>query len=188
MKFKKLAIEDVVLIETDIYSDERGYFSEVYRQDKLEDFVGRKLKFCQDNESRSYKNVFRGMHYQLPPFAQSKLINVKEGEILDIILDIRKDSPTFLKSISIKLSVDNRKRLFIPKGFAHGFLVLSDFATISYKVDSYYSKKCERIININDPIFKKHINLLNLNISEKDLQAPFIKDAMLFDYDKNYYE
>ena len=92
------------------------------------------------------------------------------------------------ENLILKLSADNRKRLFIPKGFAHGFLVLTDFATISYKVDSYYSKKCERIININDPIFKKHINLLNLNISEKDLQAPFIKDAMLFDYNKNYYE
>ena len=188
MKFKKLRIKDVVLIETDVYSDERGYFSEVYRQDKLEEFIGHKLNFCQDNESRSYKNVFRGMHYQLPPYSQSKLICVKEGEILDIILDIRKDSPTFSKCISVNISAENRKRLFIPRGFAHGFLVLSDYATISYKVDNYYSKECERIININDPIFKQHINLLKLNVSEKDLLAPAIKESVLFDFNKNYYE
>lgn len=188
MNFKKLSIEDIILIEPKVYQDERGYFCEVYRQDKLEDFIGQKLKFCQSNESRSYKNVFRGMHYQLPPYAQSKLISVKEGEILDIILDIREGSPTFLKSISIKLSAKNRKRLYIPRGFAHGFLVLSDYATITYKVDSYYSKEYERIININDPVFKGHINLLNLNISEKDLLAPYIKESELFNFNKNHYE
>ncbi len=188
MNFKKLSIEDIILIDPKLYQDERGYFCEVYRQDKLEDFIGQKLHFCQGNESRSYKNVFRGMHYQLPPYAQSKLISVKEGEILDIILDIREGSPTFLKSISVKLSAKNNKRLFIPRGFAHGFLVLSDFATISYKVDSYYSKEFERIINVNDPILKQEMNLSNLNISKKDLQAPLIKDSVLFNYSINYYE
>ena len=188
MKFKRLKINDLVLIEPKNFFDDRGHFFESYRQDKLEEFLKFKLNFCQDNESTSKKNVLRGLHYQLPPHAQSKLVSVKEGEILDIILDLRKGSSTFLKSISVKLSKKNKKSLFIPRGFAHGFLVISDFATISYKTDNYYSKKHERIINIKDPSLKHYIDYIKLNISKKDLQAPLIKDSIFFDYYKNYYE
>ena len=135
MKISRLKIKEIVIIEPNPISDSRGHFSEIFRKDILENFLGHKINFCQENESTSINNVFRGLHYQLPPFAQSKLVRVTKGKILDIILDIRKDSPTFGENIQIELSCENKKQIFIPRGFAHGFFILSDQATISYKVD-----------------------------------------------------
>jgi dTDP-4-dehydrorhamnose 3,5-epimerase len=139
MNFIRTDIEDVIICEPRVHGDDRGYFVETFRQDKLEEFIGYKIPFCQDNESKSSKGVLRGLHYQLPPFAQTKLVRVLEGEVLDVAVDIRKGSPTFGKHVAVRLSADNKKQLLVPRGFAHGFVVLSETATFAYKVDNYYS-------------------------------------------------
>ena len=162
MKISRSRIKDVLVIQPEPISDVRGSFSEIFRKDILEKFLGFKINFCQDNESTSLCNVFRGLHYQLPPYAQSKLIRVTEGRILDIVIDIRKGSPTFGNNVQFELSKKNKKQVFIPRGFAHGFHILSNEATIVYKVDNYNSKTYDRVVNINDAG-------LNLNI---DLRFP----------------
>lgn len=178
MKFIKTKIPDVIICEPNVYKDSRGYFSETFRQDKLEEFIGYKINFCQDNESRSKKGVLRGLHYQIEPYAQTKLVRVIQGRVLDIAVDIRKDSPTYGEHISIELSADNKKQLLIPKGFAHGFIVLEDDTIFSYKVDSYYSPEHERGILYDD----KEINIdwvmpkSDLIISSKDAQLPYFKE------------
>ena len=154
---------------------------ETFRQDLFDKNIG-KINFIQDNESKSKRGVLRGLHYQLPPFAQSKLVRVIKGKVLDIAVDIRKESSTFGKYVSVELSEDNRRQLFIPKGFAHGFLVLSNEVVFAYKVDNYYSSEYERGIRFNDPDigiewnFKKEYIL----VSKKDNLAPYLKDAELF--------
>ena len=155
MKFTPQSIPEVLLIEPTIHSDERGYFLEAFRQDLLEKAVGHKINFIQDNESESFKGTLRGLHFQSPPFTQSKLVRVIKGKILDVAVDIRKNSPNFGKHIAIQLSQENKKQIFMPKGFAHGFIVLSDGAIISYKVDSYYSAEHNEGIAYND----KDINI-----------------------------
>jgi len=155
MKFTPQSIPEVLLIEPTIHSDERGYFLEAFRQDLLEKAVGHKINFIQDNESESFKGTLRGLHFQSPPFTQSKLVRVIKGKILDVAVDIRKNSPNFGKHIAIELSQENKKQIFMPKGFAHGFIVLSDGAIISYKVDSYYSAEHNEGIAYND----KDINI-----------------------------
>ncbi|MFD2917462.1 dTDP-4-dehydrorhamnose 3,5-epimerase [Psychroserpens luteus] len=144
MKFLRTEIPDVIICKPDVYGDDRGFFMETFREDKLTDFLGYKIDFCQDNESKSTFGVLRGLHYQLPPFAQTKLVRVIEGSVLDVAVDIRKDSPTFGKHVSVELTGENKKQLLIPKGFAHGFLVLSDTAQFAYKVDNYYSPEHDR--------------------------------------------
>ncbi|MDA7914562.1 dTDP-4-dehydrorhamnose 3,5-epimerase, partial [Akkermansiaceae bacterium] len=121
MNFKQTKIPDVVICETKIFGDSRGYFFESFREDTLEKFIGYKVNFCQDNESKSDYGVLRGLHYQLPPSAQTKLVRVIEGRVLDVVVDIRKGSKTFGEHVAVELSGDNKKQLFIPKGFAHGF-------------------------------------------------------------------
>ena len=169
MKFSRAEISDVIIIEPKVFSDERGYFFESFKQNELNEFLGYDVNFCQDNESKSSYGVLRGLHYQEYPFAQAKLIRVIQGSVLDVAVDIRQDSSTFGKYFSTELSEENKKQLFIPKGFAHGFVVLSENAIFSYKVDNYYNGEFERGIAYNDPNIGINWKLKsNLIISERD--------------------
>jgi len=189
MKFIKTEIPEVIIIEPKVFSDERGYFFESFRQDKLEEFLGYKINFCQDNESKSKQGVLRGLHYQLPPFAQTKLVRVIKGNVLDIAVDIRKGSPTFGKYVAVELTEDNKKQIFIPRGFAHGFLVTSKEAVFTYKVDNYYASEYDRSIRFDDPDISIDWKFpkKNILISDKDKNAPYLKEAKMFEYAKDYY-
>lgn len=190
MQFIAQSIPDVLLIEPDVHGDERGYFIETFRQDKFEQAAGYSVKFIQDNESKSAKGVLRGLHYQLAPFAQSKLVRVIEGKVLDIAVDIRHGSPTFGQHVSVELSDANKHQLFIPRGFAHGFVVLSDTAIFSYKVDNYYSPKNDRGIAFDDNTLAIDWQLPKelLQLSDKDTrQAEFSERLSAFDYQIDYY-
>ena len=165
MHFITQSIPEVLVLEPQVHFDERGYFMESFRQDLLEKKLGYQVNFIQDNESKSnQRGVLRGLHYQIAPFSQSKLVRVVRGRVLDVALDIRKDSNTFGKHVSVELSEKNKRQVFIPKGFAHGFVVLSEEAIFSYKVDQYYSKKHEKGVAFND----KDINI-DWQLSEEDL-------------------
>ena len=170
MKFSRAEISDIIIIEPDVYSDERGYFFESFKQNDLNHFLGYDVKFCQDNESKSTYGVLRGLHYQEPPFAQAKLVRVIQGSVLDIAIDVRQDSITFGKHIEIELNEENKKQLFIPKGFAHGFVTLSETAIFSYKVDNYYKKEFEKGLAFNDSALgiNWRLNQSQLKISIKD--------------------
>ena len=151
MKFITQTIPDVLLIEPVIHSDERGYFVETFKQKLLDEALGYKVNFIQDNESKSTsKGVLRGLHYQSPPYTQRKLVRVIKGEVLDVAVDIRRNSSSFGKHVSVELSEKNKKQLFVPRGFAHGFIVLSEGAIFAYKVDAYYSAEHEEGIAYND--------------------------------------
>jgi len=191
MNFIRTDIFDVVICEPTIHGDERGYFVETFRADKLEAFLGYKINFCQDNESKSSYGVLRGLHYQLPPHAQTKLVRVIQGKVLDVAVDIRKGSPTFGKYVAVELSGENKRQLLVPRGFAHGFVVLEDDTVFAYKVDSYYSPECDRGIAFND----LDINIdwqvphEKLNLSAKDKVQPKLSQTNdLFEYGVNYYE
>lgn len=188
MKFTRTSIPDVILCEPLVRGDDRGYFMETFRQDELETFLGNKLYFCQDNESKSSFGVLRGLHYQLAPYAQSKLVRVSKGEVLDVAVDIRRGSPTFGQHVTSILSEENKKQLFVPKGFAHGFAVLSDTAVLSYKVDNYYSPECDRGISYDDPNLGIDWQLPKdlLQLSEKDTKQPLLEEADCFEFDMNY--
>ena len=190
MKFKRLAIPDVILCEPQVFGNDRGYFSETFRQDKLDEFLGYEINFCQDNESKSSLGVLRGLHYQLPPFAQTKIVRVIKGAVLDIAVDIRKGSPTFGKHVAVKLTAENKHQLFVPRGFAHGFLVLEDDTIFAYKVDNYYSPENDRGVAFNDPAIGINLGfkMLDLNLSKKDTKQPLLNNAELFDYGINLYE
>jgi len=189
MTFTRTAIEDVVIIDPIVHGDERGYFVETFRGDKLSEFLGYTLNFSQDNESKSSYGVLRGLHYQLPPHAQTKLVRVIEGEVLDVAVDIREGSPTFGQHVAVRLSGENKRQLLIPRGFAHGFVVLSEQCTFAYKVDNYYSPKCDRGIAFNDPAIS--INWIveheKLQLSTKDTKQPLLANADLFEYEVNLY-
>lgn len=193
MEFLKQSIPDVVLIRPKVHGDYRGYFVETFRQDKLEQALGYAVTFCQDNESKSTKGVLRGLHFQLPPFAQSKLVRVIEGEVLDVAVDIRQGSPTFGQHVTVRLTGENKHQLFIPRGFAHGFLVLSDAATFAYKVDNYYSPECDRGLAFNDPAVGIDWGLPvdQLKLSEKDLKQPRLSEiedeCLAFHYQSKLY-
>ena len=190
MNFIKTEIPDVVICEPIIHGDDRGYFVETFRQDKLEEFLGHKVNFCQDNESKSSQGVLRGLHYQLPPFSQTKLVRVIKGRVLDVAVDIRVGSPTFGKHVAVELNEENKRQLFIPRGFAHGFVVLSKEAIFAYKVDNYYSPECDRGIAFddNDLNINWQIDNLKLQLSAKDKTQPSFKDTTdLFEYGVNYY-
>jgi dTDP-4-dehydrorhamnose 3,5-epimerase len=171
-------ISGLFLIEPKIFGDERGYFFESFRQDKLKE-LGIDINFIQGNQSSSSYGVIRGLHYQLSPHSQSKLIRVLTGEILDVVVDIRKNSPTFKQVYSVVLSAENKKQLLIPQGFAHGFSVLCDHAEILYKCDNYYKPELERGINYNDPSLNIDwkIDIDKAIISSKDKVQPFIDEA-----------
>ncbi len=190
MNFIRTNIPDVIIIEPTVHGDDRGYFVETFRADKLEAFLGFKLNFGQDNESKSSRGVLRGLHYQLPPHAQSKLVRVIQGRVLDVAVDIRKNSPTFGQHVAVELSADNKKQMFVPRGFAHGFVVLEDDTIFAYKVDNYYSPQCDRGIAFDDAalnidwILKKE----ELNLSAKDKVQPLLENTNdLFEYGVNYY-
>lgn len=190
MTFTRTAIPDVVIIEPKVHGDSRGYFVETFVSNKLEEFLGFKINFCQDNESKSSKGVLRGLHYQLPPHAQTKLVRVIHGRVLDVAVDIRKNSPTFGQHVAVELSGENKKQLLVPRGFAHGFVVLEDDTIFAYKVDNYYSPECDRGIAFDD----KNLNIdwiLNhneLNLSAKDIKQPKLNETNdLFEFGVNYY-
>lgn len=191
MKFTRTQIPDVIIIEPQVYGDERGYFIETFRADKLREFLGYGINFCQDNESKSSKGVLRGLHYQLHPHAQTKLVRVISGSVLDVAVDIRKDSLTFGEHVSLELSSQNKKQLLVPRGFAHGFVVLADETIFAYKVDNYYNPNSDRGIAFDDPSLGIDwvLGPDDLLLSDKDKQQPLLKDTNdLFEYGVNYYE
>ncbi len=190
MNFIRANIPEVIICEPTVHGDHRGYFVETFRKDKLEEFVGYEIDFCQDNESKSSYGVLRGLHYQLPPYAQTKLVRVIKGQVLDVAVDIRKGSPTFGKYVAVELSEENRRQLLIPRGFAHGFVVLSNEVIFTYKVDSYYSFECDRGIAFDDANIgiDWQIEHSKLQLSDKDRKQPLLKDAgELFQYGVDYY-
>ena len=182
MNFTRLEIPEVILCEPKILSDDRGYFSETFRQDKLEKFLGFSVNFCQENESKSTFGVLRGLHYQLAPYAQTKLVRVLQGAVLDVSVDLRKDSPTFGKHVAIELSEENKKQILIPRGFAHGFAVLSKEAVLAYKVDNYYHQISERGIACDDKSFAINwkLNSEDMKVYLKDANQELFKNADLF--------
>ena len=190
MQFTRTKIHDVVIIEPKVHGDDRGYFVETFRADKLEEFLGFKLNFGQDNESKSSKGVLRGLHYQLPPHAQTKLVRVIQGRVLDVAVDIRRNSPTFGQYVTVELSAENKKQILVPRGFAHGFVVLEDDTIFAYKVDNYYSPECDRGIAFDD----KSLNIdwilkkVELKLSEKDRKQPKLNETNdLFEFGVDYY-
>jgi len=190
MNFIRTDIEDVVIIEPTVHGDDRGYFVETFRADKLEEFLGYKINFCQDNESKSSRGVLRGLHYQLAPAAQTKLVRVIQGRVLDVAVDIRKGSPTFGKHIAVELSAENKRQLLVPRGFAHGFVVLEDDTVFAYKVDNYYSPENDRGILFSDEALKIDWQVPHdeLNLSAKDKVQPKLVDTNdIFEYGVNYY-
>ena len=182
MEFIKTDIEGVFIIEPKVFNDARGYFMEAWKQSEFNEKVGR-IDFIQDNESKSSFGVLRGLHYQKGNTSQSKLVRVIKGRVLDVAVDIRKSSPTFGKHVMVELSEENKRQFFIPRGFAHGFLVLSKEAIFTYKVDQPYSPKTEAGIRWNDPALgiEWPIDFSKVQTSEKDLNQPFLKDAEVFD-------
>ena len=191
MEFIPQAIPEILVIEPKIHGDQRGYFVETFRQDKLEDALGYKISFLQDNESKSYKGVLRGLHFQLAPYAQSKLVRVIEGTVLDVAVDVRRGSPSFGQHVAVELSGVNKKQIFIPRGFAHGFLVLTDTATFAYKVDNFYSPECDRGLAFDDIDLNIDWKLTKqeLLVSDKDSQQPRLTELTdCFDYNYNDYE
>lgn len=191
MEFIKQSIPDVFLIKPNVFGDDRGYFIETFRQDKFEEAVGYAVDFIQDNESKSSKGVLRGLHFQKPPYAQSKLVRVIEGKVLDVAVDIRKGSPTFGQYVITQLSADNKHQLFIPRGFAHGFVVLSNTAIFSYKVDNYYAPAHQSGLAFDDPDLNIDwiVSDIDLQLSVKDLQQLKLEELpLIFEYGVNYYE
>ena len=190
MNFKRLAIPDVILCEPEVFGDDRGYFAETFRQDKLDAFLGFNINFCQDNESKSSFGVLRGLHYQLAPHAQTKLVRVIKGSVLDVAVDIRIGSPTFGQHVAVELTAENKKQLLVPRGFAHGFVVLSKDATFAYKVDNYYAPDCDRGIAFNDESLGIDWKIKPdvLQLSAKDTQQSLFKDATYFNHSIKLYE
>ena len=181
MKVTPLSIPDVLLIEPQVFGDDRGFFFESFNQNKFEEVIGKKINFVQDNHSKSIKGVLRGIHYQLNPKAQGKLVRVTQGEVFDVAVDLRKSSPTFGQWVGEILSADNKKQMWIPEGFAHGFLTLSDTSEFLYKTTNTYSAKDERCIIWNDDFLKigwpKNFNFV---IALKDCLGKRLHEAETF--------
>lgn len=188
MNYIKTALEGVVIIEPRIFDDNRGYFFESWKKEEFEANVV-KTTFVQDNESKSTFGVLRGLHFQRPPYTQSKLIRVVKGSVLDVAVDIRKGSPTFGQHVAVELSEENHRQLFVPRGFAHGFVVLSPEAVFQYKCDNYYAPESEGAVIWNDPELNIDwkIPADKVILSDKDRKHPLLKDAWLFDYDRKLY-
>lgn len=189
MKIIETAIEGVVIIEPRLFKDERGYFFESFSQREFEEKI-RKISFVQDNESKSSYGVLRGLHFQKPPYAQSKLVRVIKGAVLDVAVDIRKGSPTFGKHVAVELTEENHLQLFIPRGFAHGFSVLSQEVIFQYKCDNLYAPQSEGALAWDDSDLNINwrIPTNQIILSEKDKHHEKLKDASwLFDYNTNLY-
>ena len=182
MEFKKTDIEGVYIIEPRVFNDSRGYFFEAWKKQEFEQHIG-PVEFVQDNESKSSYGVLRGLHYQKGAFSQAKLVRVIKGKVLDVAVDIRRSSPTFGRHVMVELSEENKRQFFIPRGFAHGFLVLSDEAIFTYKVDNVYAPQADAGIRWNDPDLGIDwpIDLNKVMTSDKDLKQPFLKDAEVFE-------
>ena len=190
MKVIATAIKDVVIIEPQVFGDDRGYFFESYSQQQFDQAV-RPVRFVQDNESKSRRGVLRGLHFQKGAAAQSKLVRVVQGRVLDVAVDIRRGSPTFGKHVAVELTAENHRQLFVPRGFAHGFSVLSDEAVFQYKCDNFYAPQSEGAIAWDDAALAIdwRIPADKVILSEKDKCHPLLKDAeWLFDYNDNLYE
>lgn len=180
MKTTPLAIQDVILFEPKIFGDERGFFFESFNHRLFEEVIGRTVQFVQDNHSRSVKGVLRGLHYQIQQ-PQGKLVRVVQGEVFDVAVDIRKSSPTFGRWVGAHLSAENKRQLWVPEGFAHGFVTLSDSAEFLYKTTNYYSAQSERSILWNDPVLAIDWNGATAPLlSSKDQQASLFADAEVF--------
>jgi len=177
MKFTKTAITDLVIIEPSVFGDDRGYFLESFNLEKFEENIS-PIKFVQDNESKSSKGVLRGLHFQTPPFSQAKLVRCIEGSVMDVAVDIRNGSPTYGMHVAVELSGENKRQLFVPRGFAHGFAVLSDSAIFAYKVDNTYAPSFDAGIRYDD----KELNIdwgiseTEVQLSAKDKNLSFFKD------------
>lgn len=182
MEYKKTAIEGVYIIEPRVFNDARGYFFEAWKQQEFEENIG-PVRFIQDNESKSSYGVLRGLHYQKGAFSQSKLVRVIKGRVLDVAVDLRRSSATFGKHVMVELSEENKRQFFIPRGFAHGFLVLSDEAVFTYKVDNVYAPQAEAGICWNDPELgiSWPIDPSQVLTSDKDLILPLFRDAEYFE-------
>lgn len=178
---KETKLKGCFILEPKVFNDKRGYFLESYNQEVFNEIIGKNINFVQDNESLSSKGVLRGLHYQAGKFAQAKLVRVIKGRILDIAVDITENSNTFGQYVAIELSEENKKQLFIPRGFAHGFVVLSEKAIFSYKCDNFYNKESERGIIFSDPTLNIDWKLPNNQfiISEKDIKLPKLEDIEL---------
>ena len=178
MKFSRSEITDIIIIEPNVFKDERGYFFESFKQNELNEFLGYDVNFCQDNVSKSNYGVLRGLHYQEPPFAQAKLVRVIQGSVLDVVVDIRKGSPNYGKYVTAIISAENWNMIWVPKGFAHGFLTLETNTVVFYKVSQFYSKDDDRGFIWDDP----QVNIdwpadpQNIILSEKDSNLPRLKD------------
>jgi len=177
MKFVNTPIEGLVIIEPTVFEDDRGYFSESYNKKKFEEAIG-KISFVQDNESKSSRGVLRGLHFQKPPYAQAKLVRCIEGKVLDVAVDIREGSETFGQHVTIELTGENKKQVFIPRGFAHGFLVLSESAIFAYKVDNSYSPTHDAGIRWDDSLLNIQwgVSESEVLVSEKDAKLPFFSE------------
>ena len=189
MEVIKTAIDGVVIFEPKVFKDARGYFFESFSQREFEQKV-RKINFVQDNESMSSYGVMRGLHFQCPPYTQSKLVRCVKGRVLDVAVDIRKGSPTYGKHVAVELSEDNHRQFFVPRGFAHGFVVLSETAVFQYKCDNFYAPEADGGINIKDESLgiDWQIAMEDALLSEKDLKHLCLKDFdSPFDYNENLY-
>ncbi len=188
MNVIQTAIEGVVILEPKIFGDERGYFFESFNEREFSEKVHRTI-FVQDNESKSKYGVLRGLHYQLPPYAQSKLVRVIRGTVIDVAVDIRRGSPTFGQHVAVELTGENHRQFFIPRGFAHGFVVLSEEALFQYKCDNLYAPDHEGAIAYNDPALgiDWRIPAEDILLSEKDRHHPLLAEAKLFDYNDKLY-
>ena len=190
MIIKTTPFKGIFILEPKVHLDERGSFMESFNKKKLEKALGRKITFCQDNQTFSKKGVLRGLHYQLPPFSQTKLVQVVQGKVLDVVVDIRKGSPTFGQYFSCELSAENKLQLFIPRGFAHGFITLSETSVFMYKVDQFYNLDSEESITPNDPSLRIDWQIPQLEWiqSEKDKNHLMLSDVTLFDYNIDLYD
>ena len=179
MNIIETRIEDLLILEPKVFGDERGYFFESYTKKVFDNLVGMKYDFVQDNESKSSHGVLRGLHYQIAPYSQAKLVRVLQGRVYDVAVDLRKDSSTYGEWVGVDLSSENKKQFLIPKGFAHGFCVLSETATFAYKCDEYYRPEAERGIIYNDPTLAINWKVKDADIlvSDKDLVLPELADA-----------
>lgn len=177
MEVLKTEIDGVLLVKPDVFGDNRGWFMETYSYKKYKE-NGIDVQFVQDNRSRTEsKGTIRGLHFQKAPFVQSKLVTCTRGKLLDVVVDLRKESPTYKKWLSVELSEENKYQLFVPQGFAHGFLSLEDGTELLYKVDNFYSKECDRSILFNDPEIGVDWGIEKPILSEKDLNAPLLCDS-----------
>ena len=183
MDYKKTEIEGVYIIQPKVFKDNRGYFMETFRQSDFDAGIGRHVEFIQDNESKSSRGVLRGLHYQKGEASQAKLVRVIKGRVVDVAVDIRRSSKTFGRYVMVELSEENKTQFFIPRGFAHGFLVLSNEAIFTYKVDNAYAPQQEASIRYDDPdiAIEWPMDMAEVITSEKDMNARWLRDAETFD-------